>query len=310
MTTTPLVVCALLAIPIVLLLATTGCGLDPIPYTPPKDDAPPPEDPTQKPAPGGGVLVPTPATPPTYSELVRARTGLIGYWRLGEPNTILSAPNPKAVNSHTPGTLDGNYISPLSIELSKTGALANDSDTAASFLGLGGHVEVPYDPWLNPASLTVELWMRMDGTYADWRVLVGCYEPRPLIDTSIARGYRIRACTAVTGATTVQAHLGGMTAALTAEIPVDAKLSWHHIALCYDPALARAELYLDGAGPVDALPGSNFNLVAGPGRALRFAADQQLLVATTYRGLLDEIAIYGARLTGDELREHFTTATT
>ena len=320
MTTLPFVLLALAAIPVVLMLTTAGCGLGPLGT--PVTDAPPAQQNPGQPVPGSPVLTPTPGTPlapAPYSDLVLGSNGLIGYWRLGEPNAILAAPNPKAVNSYTPNALDGNYVSTLgttpqqTIALQHDGALLpRDADKATSFAGAGGYVDVPYSPLLSPAlSLTVELWMQMGTASTDWRVLVGCYEPQPFIDTTIVGGYLVRARTDVkadgSAAIQVEALLGGMAAALNREIPI-AKPSWHQIALVYDAAVKEAQLFIDGAGPVDKSQGS-YNISAGTGRSLRFAADQRLLVST-YHGLLDEIALYGDNLTAGSLHDHFVAATT
>jgi hypothetical protein len=315
MTAMPLVALALLAIPVVLLFATAGCGLGPIGT--PLPDAPPsaPADPGpgQQPVPHGPVPTPTPAAHPTYSELVLSRPSLIGYWRLDEPKTIFAALNPTAIDSHPPNNFAGNYINNAGITLQQTGALPHDPDNnAASFLG--GYVEVPYSGQLTPAALTVELWMSLGKTLSNWQVLVGCYDPQPLIDTFL-RGYRVRANTELKAGTwviNIDAHLGGMSTAMAlgAEFPFVAG-HWHHIVLQYDPAVPGAQLFVDG----DAVrtPGGRslgkYDVVAGAGRPLRFAADQQLLLLT-YSGLLDEIALYGDCLTPGDIHDHFAAATT
>lgn len=319
MTTLPFVLLALLAIPVVLLFTTAGCGLGPLGT--PVTEPPTQQNPGQPPAPGGSPLTPAPGTPLAplpYSDLVLGRNGLIGYWRLGEPSAIFAAPNPKAVNSYTPNTLDGNYVSTLgtapqqTIDLQQDGALApRDPDNAASFLGTGGYVDVPYSPMLSPPlSLTVELWMRLDTALNDWRVLVGCYEPQPFIDTTIVGGYLVRARTKPVGIAAIQieAQLGAMSTALSWEIPTGAQPSWHHVALVYDAAAKEAQLFIDGAGPVAKSQGS-YNIAAGAGRSLRFAADQRILVST-YHGLLDEIALYGDCLNVNQIHDHFVAATT
>ena len=325
MTTLPFVLLALAAIPVVLMLTTAGCGLGPLGT--PVTDAPPAQQNPGQPVPGSSVLTPTPGTPlapAPYSDLVLGSNGLIGYWRLGEPNAILAAPNPKAVNSYTPNALDGNYVSTLgttpqqTIALQHDGALLpRDADKATSFAGAGGYVDVPYSPLLSPAlSLTVELWMQMGTASTDWRVLVGCYEPQPFIDTTIVGGYLVRARTDVKADGSAAIQVGGTrsrhfsagwpprsTGRSRSPSRRGTRSHWSTT-----PLRRRRSCSSTGRDPSTNLRAATTSQPEPAGHC-RFAADQRLLVST-YHGLLDEIALYGDNLTAGSLHDHFVAATT
>ena len=179
------VILGVLAVPVVLLLATIGCALDTRGI---------PTESVGKTSPGEEL--------PTYEQTVLDTQSLIGYWRVGEKNAVLTTQEPKAVNSFWPGNLDGVYVNPDGITLEQPGALPNDPDTAALFAGTptGGFVDVPSMPNgdltpLTGGEVTVELWAKLPdlpNPVPDWALLVGCYEPPVSSDDTIAKGYRLR----------------------------------------------------------------------------------------------------------------------
>jgi hypothetical protein len=280
------VILGVLAVPVVLLLATTGCGLEA------SGAWPPPED--------GDVKPPPP--PPTYEETVLDTAGLEGYWRLGEPN------GETAVNSLQPGILDGVYVYP-GITLGQTGAVPND--TAALFEG--GYVDVPPPqaegmpkPLAAGPEVTVELWARLPTAVPDWGLLVGCYEPTVSPDDTIAKGYRLRVRT-VDEQIEIEANLGGMPSPLTTQIPIDD--DWHHVVLTYAPApefgpgAEKAELYIDGGLPTELAVGI-FDVVTT--QSLRFGGGYPFFEPVTYPylGLLDEVALYQTYLSQGDVDMH------
>jgi hypothetical protein len=277
---------ALLAVPVVLLLATTGCGLSTVGAAPqPQDGEPPPPE------------------QPTYEETVLNTAGLLGYWRLGE--TSVDQP---AVNSKDQGLFDGNYVDP-GITLQKEGALhPKDTNTAALFDGTTGHVHVPLIGGLT--EVTVELWMKPPTNVAEWGgVLVGCYEPVSGQDTIIATGYRLRVQTSGSGQIEVEANLGEMDSPLVAPVVDGATPAWHHVVLTYskEQGQERAELYVDG-NPSPPLEGQfNVNCL----QPLRFGGGNPVAIgqlADPYAGLLDEVALYMNYLDLAEVDKHYTAA--
>ncbi len=279
------VIVGVLAVPVVLLLATTGCAqiVDIEDWRPQG----PPEPP-----------------PPTYADTVSNALGLLGYWRLGELDGAAVAKN----SAPPGGTLDGNYVDP-GITLGVEGAL-QDTDTAAFFAGTTGYVEVPDMPPVSGGEVTVELWMMLPPTgLPDWGVLVGCYEPNFLDETLIATGYRLRVRTSDPGQFEIEANVGGMAGPIVVKVD-EATPAWHYVVLTYSDALAQAELYIDDKDP-SPLPGSFFVEVTTPAwQSLRFAAGQGFAEAVPYpyAGYLDEVALYETRLPEAEVDNHFNTA--
>jgi Concanavalin A-like lectin/glucanases superfamily len=295
------VILGVLAVPVVLLLATTGCSLDT----------------TGIPSESVGKTQP-PEELPTYEQTVVDTASVVGYWRLGEMNAVLTTQEPKAVNSVWPGNLDGVYLYPAGITLEQPGALPNDLDTAALFSGTptGGFVDVPSVPNgdltpLTGGEVTVELWAKLPNPAPDWALLVGCYEPPVSPDDTIAKGYRLRVRTVSDpDRIEIEANIGGMPAPLTKQVPIDAE--WHHVVLTYlkaaDPDPGKAELYIDG----DSLPMSG-DFDVGTTQSLRFAGGYPVIIGELtypYPGLLDEVALYLNHLDAAEVAKHYKARTT
>jgi len=258
------VILGVLAAPVVLLLATTGCGLSTL-GAPPRPDWEPPL---------------------TYEQTVLNTAGLLGYWRLGETSGAI------AFNSFMPGTLDGDYVN--WIALGQPGAVPND--TAVQFLGMptGGYVDVPSMTPLAGGEFTVELWAQLPNAVPDWGLLVGCYEPPVSDDDTIEKGYRLRVRT-VDGQIEIEANLGGMSSPDTAQVAIDDP-PWHHVVLTYLHTLDQeppdhAELYIDGELRV--IMEGTYDVVTT--QSLRFGGgylDSSGEVTYPYLGLLDEVALY------------------
>lgn len=308
---------AVLAIPLVLLLATTGCGS--FIGAPEEAIELPPKPPSQK-------LPPEPRTragedfateagytpaPPTYSETVVNTPGLIAYWRLDETQSMLSSPGTaKAVNSFAKGVLDGTYVTTNGIALEVKGALEpKDVNTAARFSG--GYVEVPWQSAVNPDEVTLELWIKVDAA-SDWRVLMGCHQP-DIVDTRVLRGYRLRsrAVTSASGLSIqVQGTFGGMATPLEVEVPAGQPTKWHHIVLTYSKMLGMEKSELSVDKQIKSAPGKCELVLTSP-QPLRFAANIPgfFQPITTYIGSLDEVALYGLYMDPGVVGMHFNRAT-
>jgi hypothetical protein len=280
------VIVGVLAVPVVLLLATAGCAeiADIEDWRPQGEPAPP---------------------PPTYADTVSNAMGLLGYWRLGETSGAA-----KAVNSFNPGTLDGDYVNPAGITLEEKGALENDPDTAAQFVGTTGYVEVPDMPPVSGGEVTVELWMMLTPTdVPDWGVLVGCYEPDLSDETKIATGYRLRVRTSEPGQFEIEANVGGMAGPLKVKVD-EATPDWHYVVLTYSDALAQADLYIDDADPSTLTGPFDVEVTTPFWQPLRFAVGKGLAEALPYpyAGYLDEVALYETRLPKVEVDNHYNAA--
>jgi hypothetical protein len=290
------VILGVLAVPVVLLLATTGCTNEYGDIT-----TLPPEEPQ-----------------PTYEQTVLDTASLVGYWRLGEKNAVLTTPEPKAENTFWPENLDGDYVNPAGITLEEEGALENDPDTAALFAG--GYVDVPIEE-LTGGEVTVELWAKLPdlpNPVPDWALLVGCYEPPVSSDGTIAKGYRLRVRTVSDpDQIEIEANIGGMPAPLIGQVPidVDAPTDWHHVVLtclkASDQQPAKAELYIDVKlfGPLVAGTTEIFDVATT--QSLRFAGGYPVMIGEVtdpYPGWLDEVALYLNYLDPAEVNKHYNAA--
>lgn len=300
MTPAVFLVVALLALPLVLLISTTGCGLDPIDVSYKEPDTPP-QKPAEKPKPPPHLV--GEEVTKTYSEQVIGTQGLVAYWRLDETSTTQPA-----LDSFTKGTLNGAYVNGGSIDLSQDGifpsSTTTDPDRAANFR-LGGFVNVPDHKWLNTESVSVEFWVQWRQDLLGAPVLVGRFEQH-LIDNRITRGYRVRTYTErrLDGEIAhIEATLGDMSAPLVADLGVDfLAREWHHIVMTYSKLTKTAELWVDGAIR-DTESGDYKPQLLNP-RPLRFAANQELL-PTTFPGALDEVTIYSVALPSGDITDHF-----
>jgi hypothetical protein len=98
------------------------------------------------------------APPPTYAQTVMSDHPL-SYWRFGEASGTTA--------NDSSGTTNGAYLGGYT--LGATGAIANDSNTAASFDGTSGYVSMGAAfNFADLASMSIELWVKpapADGNY-------------------------------------------------------------------------------------------------------------------------------------------------
>jgi hypothetical protein len=101
----------------------------------------------------------------SYSDIVLADSGLVAYWRLGEPSGT-------TVTDAGPNNIDGEYINAPTLGV---GGLIEDADTAVSFNGTNEYIEVTHQAALNISTeITIELWLRWSASLpADFINLIG-----------------------------------------------------------------------------------------------------------------------------------------
>jgi concanavalin A-like lectin/glucanase superfamily protein len=225
-----------------------------------------------------------------------------GYWRLGEPSGTSAAD--ASGNSHT-----GTYVNTPTLGV--TGALASDSDTAASFaLGSSEYVTTTTLGTLGQSLLTSSWEWWISQTYAtDRRAMFGT------VDTSTSMVVAVYSNSARDGlfsAGKTQFQLRDNTGnELTGEISQNIyDGSFHHCVLVVE-STTTATFYTDGtsrtvtyAATNAALASySNFDFAMGLGaRNLRGSFD---LYSTC---TLDEVAFYPTRLTGARVTAHYNAA--
>jgi hypothetical protein len=102
-------------------------------------------------APGGAGCV----VQEDYRSLVLANNPA-GYWRLDEANT---GAGKVATNWGSLGTA-ANGVYSQGVTGGAAGAISSDSDTAASFNGVTGNIQVPFNAALNTSTFSIECWAK------------------------------------------------------------------------------------------------------------------------------------------------------
>ncbi len=298
---------ALLALPVILLLAFAGCvGEDPAPSGAP----PPPPDTKEAPLPAPAApppaVTPPPPKPPKYREIIAAEPNLVSFWRLddGVPETG----DTTAVDSAPVGPRNGTYQNLAAVSRGQTGALKSDLDNkCVEFLGTTGLIDVAYDPLRNPPlAFSVEVWLKPAPSAAEPQTIVGSYE----LDAAgeMQRGFALEILQ--TPALRVRARLGNESATPT---EIETSLGdgsqhdgWRHVVMTYNGASLTLTLYVNADdGKADAQINGAYKPVTAltpPGPPLRIGAG---LLGGSYAGRLDDVALYRVALDGPTVRKHF-----
>lgn len=244
-----------------------------------------------------------------YDMTISKEPMLLSYWRLNETEGAQTA---VAVG---PAKKDGNYLHTAGITLQHTGALAlfeDAQDKAVLFEGSQGWIEVPYHPPLNPAELSIELWIQPKGTDAGPQVVLGSYELGP--SGNIVSGYVLevlRENPAVGGTLIVKirARLGGGGEAVADLGPGIQRQGWRHVVLTFRRTNPTSlKLYVDATSGDPMADVDNATYVPlTPGLPLRMGAGQSVpgVTGLFYNGGLDEVAIYNGVLTNLQIKTHY-----
>ncbi len=217
----------------------------------------------------------------SYADAVRA-AGAIAYWRLGETLGVTAF--------DSAGSRPGTYLS--GVVLGVPGVDANNP--AAHFVRAGGaRVEVPFSAALNPLPFSVEAWVRVTGGAGSPRAAVASRVDNP------QRGYALVAGTAdrwqfLTG----RGDLSGWD---VTEGPAVEIGQWTHLVGTCDGQTKR--LYVNGQlvgkSPAPFAPNDL--------RPLSMGGDQLAAPEPSafFEGDLDEVAVYAAPLSPDEVLIHY-----
>ncbi len=200
-----------------------------------------------------------------------------GYWRLGESNGTTATDS--SGNSH-----NGTYLN--GVGLGETGAIDNDTNTAARFDGSNDSVSIPDSADLRPAQLSVEAWIKPDATAS--------YYGNVLTKASGSNGYGLEQ---YGGPGKIRFYVNGYSNAyVEATIPVG---QWSQVVGTYDGQFVR--LYVNGK-----LSGS-----LAYSQAIDHS-NQPLQIGGTpnsgqsWKGGIDEVAVYDRALTANQVQEHYT----
>jgi hypothetical protein len=231
--------------------------------------------------------------------------GPVGYWRLGE-----SHGQPAADSS--PNGNHGTYNGGITVGLPGF----QGGDTAALFDGATGIIRVPNSPSLNPPSITMEAKVRWDGpTGVQQRIVekesfAGTTQYGLSVQPTGHVFVELRCPTAANAFNSVTA---------TSRDPV--KLATEtHIVATYDGA--EVQIFVDGdpvpkqatgpviAGPIDTSKAgqTGVELELAIGDRMAFYSDPAHFQAggtRTFRGLIDEVALYPISLPAGRVHAHY-----
>jgi Concanavalin A-like lectin/glucanases superfamily len=200
------------------------------------------------------------------------------WWRLGETSGATTAVDVSGNLRH--GTYAGG------VSYGRPGALYGDSDTAVGFAGTGTYVSasVPGLPTSSGSDVTVELWMRWDGSSAT-QMPFGFFNRYDLL---LDQGFF--------GFNTGQTDLWGISSAGLAN-------RWVHVVGVFRNGDAKqSKLYVDGKlQTLSQRFGTTGNAtVSAPVRISGWAADD----AYAFHGDLDEVAVYPTELPAARVSAH------
>jgi hypothetical protein len=206
-----------------------------------------------------------------------------GYWRLGETGGAA-----KALDA-SPNSADGNYGG--TVTLAQAGALIGDPDTAASFDGSTGFVEVPDMLALDPASqFTLEAWVKVSSAVS------GTIIAKPFTvgqKQSYSLGLSAGKPT-VTIDTTSGSYSATSASALSSGV-------WHLIDATY--SANSLTVYVDNGAPVSVATSGSLQYSSLPLELGRFDAT----AGQYFNGSIDEAAVYGTALT-TQIGAHWSAA--
>ncbi|MFC6086848.1 LamG-like jellyroll fold domain-containing protein [Sphaerisporangium aureirubrum] len=225
-----------------------------------------------------------------------------GYWRLNEPTGGQGAKVAGGLGWLL-GSGDANFSSgAFDAVLGVPGAPAGSPDTAVEFRGTSAsssHVTLPHAAVSGRGShLSVEAWVKTTGS----GVVLGHSNS----SDSVPDNYTPLLYIGTDGRLRGQ-FWNGQAAPITSAGPVN-NGQWHHVALTGDGGTQT--LYLDGTavgslnGPIDHRDqfytriGSGYSSSAWP-------ASTGATQVFPFKGQIDEVAVYGRRLSSVEVREHF-----
>jgi len=305
-----IVLVVLAVLPVVLVLAFAGCGLNAVgTYVPPAQTGQPPgQQPAQPPSgPGTG----TPATPPTapvqYHDAVLADKPLV-YWRLDE------ASGTTAKDSGT-AKIDGTYAG--GVTLGQIGALEpKDPDKVAAFDGKNGVMTVAYNMLLNPpaaASFSLECWIKPGGDPTG-----GGWQPTQFVAASRDAaggknfGFELVVIRDPDPNPRVLARIGdGVNPfqEVSVALPVGAEqTAWRHVVMSYIATAKTLTLWVTSVTDLKtnmSAPSSGVAYQPNPVNPFRVAAGGGGSPTGFFAGSVDEFALYNPALPDSRVRPHF-----
>lgn len=197
----------------------------------------------------------------------------ISYWRLGETGTTVArdeiGPNP--------GTYTGTYT------LGISGALTGDQDSAVAFAG-AGEVDVLDNDTLDTANgpISIVAWVQRNASQN---------ATQGIVSKGTGAWYlRFDASNKLNFLRSQEADLAASSGTITDTA------SWHMVAVTYAGSNGAITFYIDGIASGSTSPTTN--LISN---ALQARLGNEISGVEPSQGSLDEIAVFGAALTGPQL---------
>src|SRR5438128_8287280 len=233
------------------------------------------------------------AAPTTYANRILS-DGPIGYWRLGE------LPPATTAADSSPGGNNGRYSGGVTLGVPGF----HDGDTAALFDGRTGRVVVPNSVSLNPAHITMEAKVGWGGPNA------ASPQQRILEKSSYAEVAQYALNILDTGHVLVEirttaATLAQSSAQSASVIPVGVNTETHIVAT-FDGKTIR--IYLNGMLDSETPAGANAGDISPkppPSTGSDLGIGNQAGRDRPFNGKIDEVALFGQALTGDQVLAHF-----
>lgn len=239
-----------------------------------------------------------------YADVILADNPM-GYWRLNEPKkpestTVIA--NNGSIGVDANGTVFGSLNSVVG---NLTSPLVGDANTAMSFAGSDGKINVPQKVELNSPSYTVECWARLD----NWNNAHQSPVTSRNSGAGPLQGFILYAAPFNT-LPRWEFWNGTGTAWHTMSSGVaDVVMNqWTHVVGTYDASTGVKLLYVDGK-----IAGGAVGVAHAPNLAtpLRIGAGSSELNLGQYfwNGGVDEVAVYPTVLTPAQIQAHYTAAT-
>jgi len=244
----------------------------------------------------------TNAAPTSYAARVLA-DGPIGYWRLGEPPGSLTAGDSSGGGNS--GTYSGG------VTLGQPGF--HGGDTAALFDGRTGRVVVPNSVSLNPANITMEGKIGWAGPNGLQQRIVekSSYAELAQYGLSILDDGHLRVEIRTTASPAVNDPICPGWAPSTAvvcanSVALVAKGVETHVVATFDGK--RIRIYLNGTLDSETPAGGNAGNISPkppPSTGSDLGIGNQAGRDRPFNGVIDEVALFGKPLNGDQVLAHF-----
>lgn len=212
----------------------------------------------------------------SYSSAIASTSGLLGYWRLGEPSGTTAC--------DFTGKDNGKYVG--GVTLGVPGAIAEDPDTAIALNGSTGQVSVPSSTTLNVGdNFTVEAWVKRGTakTYSN-EVIASKQDGSWVLMFGESDRLTLRRST-----------VGNVA---VASVSTTDTSSWHYVVATKSGS--SVHLYVDGVDVTGTVTNQTMTNNSEP-----LTIGQS--TGTAYlKGAVDEVALYSTPLTAAQVSQHYT----